>query len=136
MDGARRHKGQLHQHSSLRHHGPFDTASLVAGTTFEADLGKLLAAVRKWEDCLASFNGTLDDTPLTAPIQDGTGPVAHALGARFNHRIGGQGGIGYAAMAYAHKLEQILVGLTQTTDNLAQTEENTAAAFTDGTVTP
>lgn len=131
-NSAHRNAGRLHNHSVLHHHDPFNTSGLVAGTTFEADLRRLLTAVQKWEECLDSFTKTLAGTALSTTIRDGTGPVAHVLGARFNHRIGAHGGIGYAATAYVRKLEQILAGLTQTADNIAQTDESAAAGLTEG----
>ncbi len=135
-DGTRRHQGQLHNRSFLTHHGPFKTADLAAGTTFEADLRKLLTAVQRWEECVDSFDKTVDGMPLAASVPDGTGPVAHALGARFNHRVSADAGVGYAALAYARRLAQLRAGLTQTLDNLARAEQNATGGFTGGAVAP
>ncbi|HEX4704459.1 MAG TPA: hypothetical protein VH352_20195, partial [Pseudonocardiaceae bacterium] len=81
-----------------------------------------LQAVRQWQKCADDFAGTLQRITLASRINDGSGPVANALGTRFNHRIGTTGGVGYASDAYLAGLKRILTGLVQTTESYARTE--------------
>ena len=66
---------------------------------------------------------------MTAAVQDGTGPVAHVLGPRFNHRIGDAGGVLYAVDMYRQRLRQLLDGLTETATNLEGAEADVAAGL-------
>jgi hypothetical protein len=129
---ARRRHGQLRDHSLLPHDNHFATSDLHTGSVFTADVERLLTAVQKWQQCADSFEDTLRETTLATRITDGTGPVANALGTRFNHRIGTDGGIGYAADAYLAGLQQILAELIETTQGYAQSEQ--AATDTLGEV--
>ncbi|HEX3591429.1 MAG TPA: hypothetical protein VHV74_17555 [Pseudonocardiaceae bacterium] len=129
--GARRHDGQLRDHSLLAHVKRFDTSDLHAGSTFTAQVEGLLAAIRKWQQCADTFEDTLSTTSLSSHIKDGSGPVANALGTRFNHRIGTDGGIGYAADAYLSGLQEILAGLIQTTQGYAQSDQTFADTLAD-----
>jgi hypothetical protein len=121
VDG-RRHHGQLHNHSVLARDQRFSTSDVHTGATFTAEVERLSQAVQQWQKCADDFAGTLQRITLATRIQDGSGPVANALGTRFNHRIGTTGGIGYATDAYLAGLQQILEGLVQTTDGYARTE--------------
>lgn len=129
---ARRHHGQLRDHSLLAHDKQFDTSDLHTGSTFTAQVDGLLTAIEKWQQCADTFEDTLRKTTLSARITDGSGPIANALGTRFNHRIGTEGGIGYAADAYLSGLQQILAGLIQTTQGYAQSDQT----FTDTLADP
>jgi hypothetical protein len=120
----------LHPDSSTGTTTDFTNTQLQAGRTFQAHLDALLAAVKSWEDCLSGFQKAA--SPLTRPatIPDGNGPVAHHLGTRFNHRLGVQGGVGYAADAYVKQFVAILEGLTQSAQNYAAVEERNTATIT------
>jgi hypothetical protein len=107
VDG-RRHHGQLHDHSVLAQDQRFSTSGVHTGAVFTAELERLSHALQQWQKCADDFAGTLQRITLAARIQDGSGPVANALGTRFNHRIATAGGIGYAADAYLAGLQQIL----------------------------
>ena len=123
---ARRHRGQLHDHAGLPQQPQFSASGVHTGAVFTADLERLLQAIQQWQKCADEFAGTLRRITLATRIQDGSGPVAHAVGTRFNHRLGTDGGIGYAADAYVAGLQRILEGLIQTTEDYARTEtENT-----------
>lgn len=128
---ARRHDGQLRDHSLLAHIKQFDASDLHAGSTFTAQVEGLLTAIRKWQQCADTFQDTLSTTSLSTHITDGSGPVANALGTRFNHRIGTDGGIGYAADAYLSGLQQILAGLIETTQGYAQSDQTFADTLAD-----
>jgi hypothetical protein len=127
-----RHHGQLHQHSFLPNQGQFSASDLHAGTVFTAELDRLLESVQAWDRCRAAFAEKLSGTTLPTKIQDGSGPVAHAVGTRFSHRIGTAGGIGYAAHVYVQRLEQILEGLIQTAQGYAHTEETSSFHLNNG----
>lgn len=129
---ARRHHGQLRDHSLLPHIKQFDTTDLHAGTAFTAQVEGLLTAIGKWQQCADTFEDTLRTTALSTHITDGSGPIANALGTQFNHRIGTAGGIGYAADAYLSGLQRILTGLIQTTQGYAQADQT----FTDSVAAP
>jgi hypothetical protein len=123
---ARRHHGQLRNHSLLPQANRFSSTELHAGSTFTAEVDRLISAVENWKQCIDEFQEKLSEITLSTHITDGSGPVAHALGTRFDHRIGTAGGIGYATDAYLAKLRQILEGLNQTTVGYVQSEETAA----------
>lgn len=117
-----RHQGQLHNHSFLPHDRKFSGSDLHTGSTFTADVDRLVRAIDKWRQCSDQFSEVVRETPLSAHITDGSGPIANALGSRFDHRIGSAGGVGYATDAYLAGLRQILEGLIQTTAGYSQSE--------------
>jgi hypothetical protein len=119
---GRRHHGQLHDHSFLAREQRFSTSDVHTGAVFTAEVERLLQAIQQWQKCADEFAGTLQRVTLATRIQDGSGPVANALGTRFNHRIGTAGGVGYASDGYLAGLRRILDGLVQTTESYARTE--------------
>jgi hypothetical protein len=127
---ARRRHGQLRNHSLLSHEQHFSASDLHTGSQFALDVDRLLKAVRNWQECSDTFENTLHETSLSTHITDGSGPVANALGNRFNHRLGTDGGVGYAADAYLAGLQQILVNLIESAQGYTQSDHATAADVT------
>jgi hypothetical protein len=128
---AKQRDGRLHDHSHLPQGHKFGTSDLRTGSVFAADLERLTQAIDQWRQCSDSFEQVLRKTPLSTRIADGSGPIAHALGTRFNHRIGTEGGVGYATDAYLSGLQQILDGLIKTTEGYAQTEATAQQLLAD-----
>ncbi|HEX9335294.1 MAG TPA: hypothetical protein VF892_05400 [Pseudonocardiaceae bacterium] len=65
---------------------------------------------------------------MAGAVRDGTGPVAHVLGPRFNHRIGATGGVLWAVKAYQQRLRELLAGLNETAANIERAEADAVAA--------
>lgn len=130
----RRDAGRLRQNSSTGSTTDFTNAQLHAGSTFQADLTSLLTAVEHWDNYLSDFQKAAARLAQPATIADGSGPVAHHLGPRFDHRLGVQGGIGYAADAYVKQFEAILEGLIQSAQNYAAVEHSNTATMNDSGV--
>ena len=96
---------------------------------FEADLQELLGAVEQWAGELKNFQESVSPIARPVTISDGTGPVACLLGRRFDHRLGGEGGIGWASNAYITQFEAILLGLIESAKDYADTEAAGAATI-------
>lgn len=125
-----RHIGQLHWHSSAGAATDFTNAQVQAGQTFQADLGRLLMAVKRWAGCLSDFQESASSLAQPVTLADGSGPVAHYVGSRFNHRLSAEGGVGYAANTYVRQFEAILEGLIQSAKDYDAVEERNATTMT------
>lgn len=123
----RRH-GQLSQHVAPPKTDKFTGADAVhSGDSFSVDLAELQQALRDMADLSVQFDEHVRSAAaLPEQIPTGVGPVGDAVGIRFNHRLGEQGGIQQAINTMIRQIDLLVNNIRDTTDHYTQADQGAA----------